>query len=137
MTAILAKVPMWIYILLFAACVIGVQQWRIHHYRAQATALQSVANTLHEANQTNVATIVALKATNDKWARDNAANLANAKVYADAALEYAKQQQAAAKSANEKLKALYARDSVAKAWADVDLPADVVSVLREQAGSTH
>jgi hypothetical protein len=138
--ALLAKLPMWLYILIFAVCIIGVQQLRIHHAHAQVTALQGVANTLHEANQTNQATIVALKATNDKWARDNAANLANAKVYTDAALEYAKQQQAAAKSANEKLKALYAKQPDAKAWADLPVPAGVAHVadsMREQAGSPH
>jgi uncharacterized membrane protein affecting hemolysin expression len=138
--AILAKLPMWLYILIFAVCIIGVQQWRIHHAHAQVTALQGVANTLHEANQTNVATIATLEAANRKWADDNAANLANAKVYADAAMEYAKQQQAAAESANAKLRAIYAKQPDAKAWADVPVPAGVARVadgMREQAGSTH
>jgi hypothetical protein len=138
--ALLAKLPMWLYILIFAVCIIGVQQLRIHHAHAQLTALQGVANTLHEANQTNQATIVALKAANDKWARENAANLANAKTYTDAAMEYAHQQQAAAATANAKLKALYAKQPDAKTWADVPVPAGVARVadgMREQAGSTH
>lgn len=129
--ALLAKLPMWLYILVFAVAIIGLQQWRIHHYRAQATSLQSVANTLSEANQTNVATIATLKAANDQWARENAASLANAKIYADAAMEYAKQQQAAAESANAKLRAIYAKQPDAKAWASVPLPADVAGVLCE------
>jgi uncharacterized membrane protein affecting hemolysin expression len=133
--ALLAKLPMWLYILIFAIAIIGVQQLRIHHAHAQVTALQGVANTLHEANQTNVATIATLEAANRKWADDNAANLANAKVYADAAMEYAKQQQAAAESANAKLKALYAKQPDAKAWADARMPDAVVRVLTE--GGTH
>lgn len=130
-------IPIWLYILVFAVAVIGVQQWRIHHAHAQLTALQGVANTLHEANQANLATIATLKAANDKWARENAANLANAKVYTDAAMAYAKKQQAEADAAKAKLKAIYERQPDAKAWASVAVPASVTRVLREQADSQN
>ena len=52
--------------LLACLLTIGIQQWRVGHYKARADSLQSVANTLHEANVVNQATIVALKDVNDK-----------------------------------------------------------------------
>lgn len=118
-------------LLALALAAIGIQQWRIHHAHAQLTALQGVANTLHDANQKNIATIATLKAANDKWARENAANLANAKIYTDAAMAYAKKQQAEADAAKAKLKAIYERQPDAKAWADARVPDSVVRVLAQ------
>jgi len=118
-------------LLVIALAAIGVQQWRIHHAHAQLIALQGVANTLHEANQANQATIATLKAANDKWARENAANLADAKIYTDAAMAYAKKQQAEADAAKAKLKAIYERQPDAKAWADIRVPDSVVRVLAQ------
>jgi hypothetical protein len=127
----LRAIPMWAWILTAALCVFGVQQWRVGHYKARAESLQSVANTLHEANVANQATIATLKAANDKWARENAANLANAKIYTDAAMAYAKKQQAEADAAKAKLKAIYERQPDAKAWADARVPDSVVRVLAQ------
>lgn len=118
-------------LLALAIAAIGIQQWRVSHYKARAESLQSVANTLHEANVANRATIATLKAANDKWARDNAANLADAKVYTDAAMAFAKKQQAEADAAKAKLKAIYERQPDAKAWADARVPDSVVRVLTQ------
>jgi hypothetical protein len=125
------KIPLLAWLALAALCVIGIQQWRVSHYKARAESLQSVANTLHEANVANQATIATLKAANDKWARDNAANLADAKVYTDAAMVFAKKQQAEADAAKAKLKAIYERQPDAKAWADARVPDSVVRVLAQ------
>ncbi|THD06120.1 hypothetical protein [Rhodanobacter lindaniclasticus] len=122
-------IPIWAYIILAALLAIGIQQWRVSHYKARVESLQSVANTLHEANVANQATIKALQAANDKWARESAANLANAKIYTDAAMAFAKKQQAEADAAKAKLRAIYERQPDAKAWADARVPDSVVRVL--------
>lgn len=127
--ALLAKVPIWAWALLIALGVIGWQHVEVSHYRAQATSAKAAVVAVKAANAANLATIVALKAANDRWARDNAANLADAKVYTDAAMAFAKKQQAEADAAKAKLRASYERQPDAKAWADARVPDSVVRVL--------
>lgn len=127
--ALLAKLPMWLYILVFAVAVIGAQQWRIRHAHAQLTALQGVANTLHEANVANQATIVALKRANETWAGKYAADVAKASKEAQDATAYAEQQHRAAQSAQKALHDLSQAHPEVRAWADVVVPPSVVRVL--------
>ena len=130
-----SPLPMIVKILAAAllACLltIGIQQWRIQLSNQRIITLQSAVLTFESAQTTNLATIAKLQRANDKWARDNAANLANAKVYTDAAMAFAKKQQAEADAAKAKLKAIYERQPDAKAWAAVALPASVARVLCE------
>lgn len=123
--------------ILLLACLIGlgVQTWRASHYKTQAITFKSAVLTFKSAQATNLATIATLKAANDKWARENAANLANAKIYTDAAMAYAKKQQAEADAAKAKLKGIYERQPDAKAWADARVPDSVVRVLAQ--GGAH
>ena len=127
--------PMIVKILAAAllACLIciGIQQWRVSHYKARIITLQSAVLTFESAQTTNLATIAKLQRANDKWARDNAANLADAKVYTDAAMAFAKKQQAEADAAKAKLRAIYERQPDAKAWADAHVPDSVVRVLAQ------
>ena len=110
---------------------IGIQQWRIQLSNQRIVTLQSAVLTFQSAQTTNLATIATLKAANDKWARDNAANLADAKVYTDAAMAFAKKQQAEADAAKAKLRAIYERQPDAKAWAGARVPDSVVRVLAQ------
>ena len=118
-------------LLLASVICIGIQQWRVGHYKARIITLQSAVLTFESAQTTNLATIAKLQRANDKWARDNAANLADAKVYTDAAMAFAKKQQAEADAAKAKLKAIYERQPDAKAWASVRVPDPVVRVLAQ------
>lgn len=129
-------VPIWVYVLLFAICVICAQQWRVHHYRAQVAALQGVANTLHDANQTNLATIDALKATVDDWKHKCAANEPEARQQAQLSVEADAKQQAGAHKTIQALQATYDREPTVKAWADTRVPAAVADRLR-QAGNPN
>lgn len=133
--ALLAKLPMWLYILVFAVCVISVQQWRVHHYRAQAAALQGVANTLHDANQTNLATIDALKATVDDWKHKCAANELEARQQAQASVAADRKSNARLDANIKTLHKEAAHDVSVKAWYEQPLPAAAVRVLA-QGGST-
>lgn len=127
--------PMIIKILagLLLACLIciGIQQWRVSHYKARAESLQSVANTLHEANVANQATIAALKSANDQWADKYAADAAKA----NAAAEASRQSDAARidklTQLSKRLAELIKHDANVKNWSVTDVPADVVRVLAQ------
>lgn len=118
---------------LLLVCLIGlsVQTWRASHYKARAESLQGVANTLHEANVANQATIVALKRANETWAGKYAADVAKAAKEAQDAIAYAEQQRRAARDAQEALRHAYASHPTAKAWADVVVPESVSRILRQ------
>lgn len=119
--------------ILLLACLIGlgVQTWRASHYKARAESLQGVANTLHEANVANQATIVALKRANETWAGKYAADVAKASKEAQDATAYAEQQHRAAQSAQKALHDLSQAHPEVRAWADVVVPPSVVRVLAQ------
>lgn len=131
----LRSIPMWAWILTAALCVFGVQQWRVHHYKAQATALQGVANTLHDANQSNLATIDALKATNADWASKCKANEPEARQQAQLSVAGDAKRQAESAASVKKLRESANHDASVKTWMDGSVPADVVRVLAQ--GGTH
>ena len=133
--ALLAKVPMWAWILVAALLVIGVQQWRVHHYRAQAASLQGVANTLHDANLANQATIVALQATADDWARKCSANQPEARQQAQASAQGDAKRRAQAADSIKNLRYQVQHDAIVKSWADVPVPVVAFDSLRKN-GST-
>ena len=122
---------MWAWILTAVLLVIGVQQWRVHHYEAQAASLQSVANTLHDANQTNVATIASLLAAVNEWKRKCAANEPQAHHEAELSVQGDAKRQASAQKSIKSLQATYEREPTVKAWADVPVPRVVADRLRE------
>lgn len=128
-------IPIWVYVLLFAICVIGVQQWRVHHYRAQVVALQDVANTLHDANQTNLATIDALKATVDDWKRKCAANEPEAREQAQASVAADRKSNARLDANIKTLHAEAQNDVSVKTWYEQPVPAAAVRVLAQGGGT--
>ena len=126
---------MWAWILAAALCVTGVQQWRVHHYRAQATALQGVANTLHDANQTNVDTIASLNATIGEWKDKCSANQPEARQQAQASVQGDAKRKAKADANIKTMRKEAEHDVSVKAWYGQPVPADLVRVLTKN-GST-
>ena len=126
---------MWARILTAALCVIGIQQWRVHHCKAQAASLQGVANTLHDANLANQATIVALQATADDWARKCSANQPEARSEAQASVQGDAKRKATAADSIKNLRYQVKHDAIVKSWSDVPVPAVAFDSLRKN-GST-
>lgn len=116
-------------LLALAIAAIGIQQWRVSHYKARAESLQSVANTLHDANVANQATIVALKAANAEWADKCRADEPLARSEAEKAIQYESRQHVAVAQSIAAMKVTYEHDPTVKAWASVALPDAAVRVL--------
>ena len=123
--------PIWVWILTAALCVIGIQQWRVHHYKAQAASLQGVANTLHEANQTNAATIASLNATIGEWKDKCTANQPEARQQAQASVQDDAKRKATADTNVKNLRYRVQHDAIVKSWADVPVPAVAFDSLRK------
>ena len=134
---LLRKVPVWAWLALAAAGVIGWQHVEISHYRSKVAALQAQSAAYVAAQQTQLATIAQLKLANQQWAGKDAADLALGKTYADAATQYALKQQAQKQSAQHTIKVIYAHDPAARQWADGRVPAAIADQLRANAGNPH
>ena len=118
-------------LLALALLTIGIQTWRVSHYKARADSLQAVANTLHEANQTNLATIADLQVANRQWADKCTANQPEARQQAQLSVQGDAKRQAAAQKSIKSLRATYEREPTVRAWADVPVPRVVADRLRE------
>lgn len=127
-------IPVWAYITLAALLLIGVQQWRVSHYRSQAETFQSAVVTFKSAQTTNLATIHTLQAANADWASKCAANQPEARQQAQLSVAGDARRQAEASKSIESLRATYEHEPTVKAWADTRVPAAVAYRLR-QAGS--
>jgi len=134
---LLRKVPVWAWLALAAAGVIGWQHVEISHYRSKVAAVQAQSAAYVSAQQTQLATIAQLKLANQQWAGKDAADLALGKTYADAATQYALKQQAQKQSAQHTIKVIYAHDPAARQWADGRVPAAIADQLRANAGNPH
>lgn len=132
--ALLAKIPILAWILIAALVVIGWQRAQIRHERAQVVALQGVANTLHDANQTNLATIDALKATVADWAQKCTAEVHEARRQAQLSVQADAKRNAEYDVYVKKLHAEAKHDVYVKNWLDMPVPAAAVRSL-QQAGS--
>ena len=135
--ALLRKVPIWVWLALAAAGVIGWQHVEISHYRSKVAALQAQSAAYVAAQKTQLATIATLQAANKGWAAKYDADMAMGKSYTDAAMRYARQQQAAADATSHKLRVIYDNVPAARQWAAAAPPAAVVQQLRDNAGSPH
>jgi hypothetical protein len=116
-------------LLLAALLVIGIQQWRVSHYKAQTVTLQSAVVTFESAQKANLATIVALEAANDDWAGKCAANEPQARHEAELSAQADAKRQASAQKSIKSLQATYEREPTAKAWADTRVPDIAVRML--------
>jgi len=134
---LLRKVPVWAWLALAAAGVIGWQHVEISHYRSKVAAVQAQSAAYVAAQKTQLATIARLKLANQQWAGKDAADLALGKTYADAATQYALKQQAQKQSAQHTIKVIYAHDPAARQWADGRVPAAIADQLRANAGNPH
>ena len=116
---------------LLLACLlaVGVQTWRVSHYKSRAITLQSAVLTFESAQTTNLATIDKLKRANAAWADKYAADTAKAAKAAQDATAYAEAQHKAAQAAQKALRDAYAAHPDVKAWADGIVPPSVVRVL--------
>ena len=133
----LRKVPIWAWLALAAAGVIGWQHIEISHYRSKIAAVQAQSAAYVSAQQTQLATIAQLKLANQQWAGKDAADLALGKTYADAATQYALKQQAQKQSAQHTIKVIYEHDPSARQWSALPVPAGIADSLRINAGSSH
>ena len=131
--ALLRKVPLWVWLALAAAGVIGWQHVEIVHYRGKVGALQAQSAANVAAQKAQLATIAALQLANRGWADKYAVDMAMSKSYTDAAMRYARQQQAAADASSHKLRVIYDNVPAARQWAAAAPPADVVRQLRDNA----
>lgn len=134
---LLRKVPLWAWLALAALCVIGWQHIEISHYRSKIADVQAQSAAYVSAQQTQLATIATLQEANKRWASKDAADLALGKTYADAATQYAQQQQAQKQSAQHTIKVIYAHDPAARQWADGRVPAAIADQLHANAGNPH
>ena len=116
-------------LLLAALVCIGVQQWRVSHYRSQAVTFKSALDTFQSANQTNLATIVALKAANTDWASKCAANEPQARHEAKLSAQGDAKRQAGAQKSIKSLQVTYEREPTVKEWADARVPDIAVRML--------
>jgi hypothetical protein len=122
-------IPFWAYIALAALLVIGVQQWRVSHYRSQAETFQSAVVTFQSAQETNLATIAKLQGANADWASKCKANQPEARQQAQASVQADAKRHAGAAKSIKSLQATYASEPTAKAWADTRVPTAVVRML--------
>lgn len=124
-------IPIWLYIALAALLAIGVQQWRVSHYRAQAETFQSAVVTFQSAQTTNLATIAKLQAANADWASKCKANQPKAQEQAQMSAQGDAKRQAEASKSIASLRATYEHEPTVKAWADTRVPTAVADRLRE------
>lgn len=129
-------IPIWLYIALAALLAIGVQQWRVSHYKAQAETFQSAVVTFQSAQTTNLATIATLQAANADWASKCAAKQPEARHEAQMSAQGDAKRQAEASKSIASLRATYEHEPTVKAWASVPLPRVVADRLR-QAGNPY
>ena len=134
---LLRKVPVWAWLALAAAGVIGWQHVEISHYRSKMAALQAQSAAYVAAQKTQLATIARLKLANQRWAAKDAADLALGKTYADAAEHYAQQQQSQKQTAQHTIQVIYEHDPSAKHWADQPVPDAVAASLHDNASGSH
>ena len=133
----LRKVPIWAWLALGAAGVIGWQHIEIGHYKAKIATVQAQSAAYVAAQKSQLATITALQLANRGWAAKYKKDMALGKTYTDAAMRYARQQQAAADASSHKLRVIYDNVPAARQWAAAAPPAAVVQQLRDNAGSSH
>ncbi len=135
--ALLAKVPVWVWLALAAAGVIGWQHLEISHYRSKVAALQAQSAAYVATQKTQLASIAALQLANRGWAAKYAADMAMSKSYAEAAMRYARQQQAAADASSHKLQVVYDNVPAARQWAAQVVPESIAKQLRMNASAEH
>jgi hypothetical protein len=127
--SLLAKVPLWAWVLLIALVVIGWQRAEVSHYRAKTITLQSAVKTFESAQTANLATIKVLLAANADWASKCKANEPEARHEAELSAQGDAKRQAAAQKSVKSLQATYAREPTVKAWADTRVPDAAVRML--------
>jgi hypothetical protein len=121
-------------LLLLSLAGFGVQTWRVSHYESQAHSLKQSVDTFESAQKTNMATIVALQATNQEWAQKCAADSEQALKESSDARAYAQQQEMTAMAAKKALHDLSISHPQVRDWAGTLVPPDVVRILT---GNTH
>jgi hypothetical protein len=134
---LLRKVPVWAWLALAAAGIIGWQHIEIAHYRSKLASVQLQSAAYVAAQKTQLDTIAKLELSNRQWAAKSAADLAATKVYFDAAKEYSLQQQKQKEAAQHTIRVIYAHDSSARKWAADKPPAVVADSLRANSGSPN
>ena len=135
--ALLRKVPLWVWLALAAAGVIGWQHVEISHYRSRITSMQAQSAAYVATQRTQLATIAQLQLANRGWAAKYAADMVVGKSYTDAAVSYARQQQAAADASAHKLQVIYDNVPAARQWAAAMPPVAVTRELRDNARGPH
>lgn len=129
--ALLAGIPMLFYVIALALCVIGVQQWRVHHYRTRAETFQSAVDTFKSAQTTNLATIAKLQGANADWADKCKANQPEARHEAALSVQADAKRQAAAAANIKTLRSEAEHDVSVKAWLAQPVPDSVTRILRQ------
>lgn len=129
--ALLAKVPLWAWVLLIALGVIGWQRVELRHCEARAVTLKSAVSTFQDAQTTNLSTIATLERANTDWADKCKANQPEARQQAQLSAQADAKRQAGAAKSIKSLQATYASEPTVKAWADTRVPAAVADRLRE------
>ena len=135
--SLLRKVPVWVWLALAAAGVIGWQHVEVRHYRSKIALLQAQSSGYAAGQRAQLATIAQLQLANRGWAAKYAEDMAVGKSYTDAAISYAHAQQSAAHASAQKLRVSYDNVPAARQWAAAAPPAAVVQQLRDNAGSSH
>lgn len=130
------SIPVWVYALLALLLLLGVQQLRVQHYRAQAITLQSAVLTFESAQKTNLDTIATLQRANADWARKCAADQTRALDEARNSAQADAQRQDKAAESIQTLRAEAKNDVSVKAWYDQPVPAAAVRMLTAN-GGTH
>jgi len=134
MLAILAKVPLWCWILLVCLLVMTGMYIDIRFLTADLAKEKAQNAAYVSVQQSQLSTIATLTVANHKFAADAQSEAALSKTYLQAEIDYANQQQAKAKKAQSSLDAIYAQHPESKAWSVLPVDLSVSSELRANAG---
>jgi hypothetical protein len=128
-------IPWWVYVIVLLSAGCAVQTIRLDHEEKDSSNLQSTVSAFQTTQKTNIATIDQLKLVNQGWSDKFDQEVANSKVYLDAANDYAQQQQAKAKKAQSTLDSIYAKNPQARAWSVAPVDISVAASLSANSGS--
>ena len=116
---------------------VGIQQFVIHRQRVDVVQARTYAKEAVDALGTANAAIAKLQTANRQCVDENAANLARAKTYFDAARDYADKLQAQKDKAEHTIQVIYEHDPSARQWGATRVPPAIADQLRAGARRPH
>lgn len=135
--ALLRRVPIWIWAVVVLLGIVGGQQRVIHRQQVYVRQARASTKEAVDALGTANAAIVKLQTANRQCVDENAANLARAKTYFDAARDYAAQLQAQKDKAEHTIQVIYEHDPSARQWGATRVPPAIADQLRAGARRPH